>query len=387
MKLKATLFIPSQLFFPVVSFALIAGCFTPENYNTDLYPDLDPHEREFYEGIQKAAARGNGDEQVRLGSMYFHGTGVPQDRAKAWHWWRLAASQGNLHAQSLTGEMYARRIEEYGLSSLSVEVDGWSGTPQEYQEAEDWLNLAAERGLPHAQFYLGVLYELDDDHHRAIEWYKLALDQNYEGAAGKVRSLEQAESARREAARKARIAAEKFRKAQVEERNRAAAKKALLERIANNSPRLKATIDKDGGARLRDLKTADEVLYLLAANSWVYTSDTKKLRIEVFLDQTTKHFVAKTATLVADRFDGYSYIFSKPSSVMQGEFTDTGRPYWAFHLTSEGQTYVLWEIENDILICRYELYGGSQGRIREKALSRGRSYARVFRGGVEANDQ
>jgi uncharacterized protein len=68
---------------------------------------------------------------------------VPQDKAEAVRWFRLAAEQGLANAQYNLGLMY-----EYG-----------HGVPQDYAEAVRWYRLAAEQGITSAQYNLGVMYE------------------------------------------------------------------------------------------------------------------------------------------------------------------------------------------------------------------------------------
>lgn len=45
--------------------------------------------------------------QAMLGQLYDNGEGVPQDKAEAVRWYRLAADQGNAIAQTNLGVMYA----------------------------------------------------------------------------------------------------------------------------------------------------------------------------------------------------------------------------------------------------------------------------------------
>jgi uncharacterized protein len=61
--------------------------------------------------------------------MYRKGEGVPRDDAEAAKWYRKAAEQGHLYAQTVVGGLYA-----VGL-----------GVPQDYVEAHKWFNLAASR--------------------------------------------------------------------------------------------------------------------------------------------------------------------------------------------------------------------------------------------------
>jgi len=53
-----------------------------------------------YQLIKPLAEQGNPDAQLMLGFMYDQGHGVPQDYAEMEKWYRRAAKQGNLSAQS-----------------------------------------------------------------------------------------------------------------------------------------------------------------------------------------------------------------------------------------------------------------------------------------------
>ncbi|MBF8269408.1 MAG: TPR repeat protein, SEL1 subfamily [Gammaproteobacteria bacterium] len=48
--------------------------------------------------------------QLELAGLYETGTGVPIDRGRAAHWYRIAAEQGAAKAQSHLGQMYIRGI-------------------------------------------------------------------------------------------------------------------------------------------------------------------------------------------------------------------------------------------------------------------------------------
>ena len=77
------------------------------------------------------------------GDVYFLGQGVPQDYAKAFQYYKDAASHGFASAQNKLGLMYGH--------ALSV--------PQSYSKAAKWYLLAADQGDPGAQNNLGLLYE------------------------------------------------------------------------------------------------------------------------------------------------------------------------------------------------------------------------------------
>ena len=80
--------------------------------------------------LKKKAATGDAVAQLNLGYAYDVGKGVPQDRAEAVKWYRLAAAQGDERAQFNLGVAYS---------------DG-EGVPQNYVQAYKWYNLAAAAG-------------------------------------------------------------------------------------------------------------------------------------------------------------------------------------------------------------------------------------------------
>jgi TPR repeat protein len=45
--------------------------------------------------FRKGAERGDVAAQINLGNMYYKGEGVPEDYARAYAWWNLAAAQGH----------------------------------------------------------------------------------------------------------------------------------------------------------------------------------------------------------------------------------------------------------------------------------------------------
>jgi len=94
--------------------------------------------------------------------MIDNGYGVPQDKAEAAKWYRMAAEQGAADAQYNLGVMY----------------DNGYGVPQDYAEAAKWFRMAAEQGVADAQFNLGVMYANGDgvpqDYVKAYMWLNLA---------------------------------------------------------------------------------------------------------------------------------------------------------------------------------------------------------------------
>ena len=92
--------------------------------------------------IEKKAQEGDATAQYRIGVIYRKGFHVPQDKAKAFEWFRKAAEQGHVKAQYTLGIMLNKG--EVG--------------PRDYVEARKWFEKAAAQGDPHASYSLGLLY-------------------------------------------------------------------------------------------------------------------------------------------------------------------------------------------------------------------------------------
>ena len=117
--------------------------------------------------LKKRAAAGDGKAQYNLGLMFDFGEGVPESKAEAVKWYRLAAAQGLDRAQFRLGAMY-----NFG-----------TGVPQDFTEAVKWYRLAAAQGNAKAQGSLGNLYAsgegVPEDYVQAYRWYNLAAASGY----------------------------------------------------------------------------------------------------------------------------------------------------------------------------------------------------------------
>ncbi len=159
------------------------------------------------EWYQKAAAQGNADAQRNLGSMYNHGKGVPKDLAKAVELYQKAAAQGNSHGQNNLALMYlngegvprdlAKAVELYQKAAAQGNVAaqfslGWTyanggeGVPKDEAMAAEWYQKAAVQGDADSQVKLGWMYAKGDgvpkDATKAAEWFqKAAVHGNAEG--------------------------------------------------------------------------------------------------------------------------------------------------------------------------------------------------------------
>ena len=144
---------------------------------------VEAFERADYETAFKEwrplAEQGEAEAQYNLGALYDKGLGVPQDDAKAVHWYRLAAEQGDVKGQYTLGLMYDRgqgipqddtkAVPWYRLAAeqgyalaetnLGVGYAHGQGVPQDFGKAAHWWRLAAEQGEAEAQYNLGILYD------------------------------------------------------------------------------------------------------------------------------------------------------------------------------------------------------------------------------------
>jgi len=59
-----------------------------------------------FRSFKPLAEQGNPLAQFFIGMLYTEGKGVPQDYAKAVHWYTKTAKQGNVKAQTALGEIY-----------------------------------------------------------------------------------------------------------------------------------------------------------------------------------------------------------------------------------------------------------------------------------------
>ena len=112
-----------------------------------------------------AAEQGDVLAQSSLGVCYANGRGVSEDYEEAVKWYKRAASQGYDIAQYNIGFCYY----------------GGRGVEQDYEEAVRWWEMAAEQGDTDAQYALGRCYlngkGVNVDCEKAVKWWKKAAEQ------------------------------------------------------------------------------------------------------------------------------------------------------------------------------------------------------------------
>jgi TPR repeat protein len=166
--------------------------------------------------LQKHVDKGNAEAQYALGDSYFSGGyGLKQSSKRAFHFYELAAAQGDARAQSklgfcyemgegvkinyTTAEQWYRRAAEQGHPpaqyNLGTMFRNGKGVAQSYDEAVKWWRLAAAQGdVVVAVYGLGVCHAygqgVPQDDHEALRFFKRAAAQGHAGAAMDVEELE-----------------------------------------------------------------------------------------------------------------------------------------------------------------------------------------------------
>ena len=122
------------------------------------------------------------------------------------NWFRLAAEQGNTDAQFNLGLIYHQggildrgQQSEFEWRKISdkdriaeKQLDLWLGdntkdeVAQDFEEAIQWYQLAADQDNPDAQFNLGLMYlkghGVSQDYDEGIEWIERASEKDHPGA-------------------------------------------------------------------------------------------------------------------------------------------------------------------------------------------------------------
>jgi uncharacterized protein len=113
------------------------------------------------------AKAGDASCQDMLGMLYADGRGVARDFAVAFHWFQLAAAQGNITAEFNLGRAY-----ELG-----------EGVAKNLAEAEKLYAKSAQAGMPYAQWRLGVIaIDVHKDWKTGVKWLRPAAAQGLTGA-------------------------------------------------------------------------------------------------------------------------------------------------------------------------------------------------------------
>ncbi|KAK3832861.1 MAG: hypothetical protein J3R72DRAFT_495065 [Linnemannia gamsii] len=114
-----------------------------------------------------SASLGDTNAQVKLGSMYSDGQGVPQVYGAAMSWYMRAADKGDVAAQYTIGCMH-----EHG-----------HGFPKDYSKAFEWYSIAADQGDPRTCEQVVSMYDfgigVPQSDFQAVHWYLKASKEGH----------------------------------------------------------------------------------------------------------------------------------------------------------------------------------------------------------------
>jgi len=116
--------------------------------------------------LRKAAEGGNADDQYELACKLFSSPG--SDASELLDWFRRAAEQGHLGAQSALGVL--------------LDIPHSKKFKEQPEEAAKWRRMAAVQGDPDAQYSLGKMYRdgngVPQSYQEALKWFRLSAESN-----------------------------------------------------------------------------------------------------------------------------------------------------------------------------------------------------------------
>ena len=149
-----------------------------------------------WDALFTMAESGDPEAQYWLGRIYEAGRILPLDKERSAYWYQKSAEQGYAPAEywvcgmsanqdSLEHERCLWRAAEKGVPEaqfrLGVAFDQhlWFGVTDE-REALKWFRRAAEQGNPDAEYTLGIHYEVGEgvkqDYGKAAYWFRRAAE-------------------------------------------------------------------------------------------------------------------------------------------------------------------------------------------------------------------
>lgn len=132
---------------------------------------------DFIQALTEKANAGDANAQGLLGFLYSEGKGVRQDYQQAKQWFEKAAQQGDSMAWVSLGFMYFQG----------------QGERQDYKKAKELWEKAAQQGNAKAQMLLGLMYSegkgIRQDTQKAKKWFKKSCDNGYSIGCHQYRKL------------------------------------------------------------------------------------------------------------------------------------------------------------------------------------------------------
>lgn len=152
-----------------VTLSGLGGCADPQqrDYNAALQLLAGNRLAAAVERLNALARNGFAPAQFRLGVLYLHGTGVPQQPRQAAYWFDRAAQQGDVGGRYSMARLYISGV----------------GVDRNLKLAAGFLEPLAEQNYAPAQFELGLLYDVGIDGERDLEqaerWIRRAAENDH----------------------------------------------------------------------------------------------------------------------------------------------------------------------------------------------------------------
>jgi TPR repeat protein len=132
------------------------------------------------------ANSGSTAAQLRLGGLYYHGKGVPEDEVMALYWWKKASAAGNTEAMYQIRHAYL-----FGNQAAKSVAD-----PD--REAAVWFFQGASGGHIESAYTLGLLFiagkGVVEDRNEALRWFRQAASKGHEEARKAIETTQSAEA-------------------------------------------------------------------------------------------------------------------------------------------------------------------------------------------------
>jgi TPR repeat protein len=148
-----------------------ACCFGTETFTDAIHAIESENNTKAAQIFAPLAAAGNMSAQYRLGVLYYHGHGVPEDEIQAIVLWKKAAAQGSINAMYELGSAFL-----FGKQTAKF-------VPDPDREAATWYFQAASADHADAQYYLGLLFlagkGVAENRTEAARWMRKAAAQGH----------------------------------------------------------------------------------------------------------------------------------------------------------------------------------------------------------------
>jgi len=119
--------------------------------------------QESFNYLKKAADQGDSLAQYQVGTMYLKGNGCEEDSKQAFYYFKKAAEQGDIIAQYNIGAMLFKG----------------RGCEKNLEQALQYLQSSEKSNYTYSQYLLGRIFHQKNDFKDAINYYNLAANENF----------------------------------------------------------------------------------------------------------------------------------------------------------------------------------------------------------------